>query len=87
VIDNMLYYTLSTIAQTLAAAFGVLTAMVLVRLSTIQSALGTAKAAVRQTWGGNYERVWKALRERGLAGLEKAEFNPLAQDALMQGRL
>jgi hypothetical protein len=87
VIDNMLYYTLSTIAQTLAAAFGVLTAMVLVRLSTIQSALGTAKAAVRQTWGGNYERVWKALREGGLAGLEKAEFNPLAQDALMQGRL
>jgi hypothetical protein len=87
VIDNTLYYTLSTIAQTLAAAFGVLTAIVLVRLSTIQSALGTAKGAVRHTWGGNYVKAWNALREGGLAGLQKAEFNPAVQDALTQGRL
>jgi hypothetical protein len=87
VIDNTLYYTLSTIAQTLAAAFGVLTAMVLVRLSTIQSTIGTAQAAVRHTWGSNFVKAWNALREGGLAGLQKAEFYPEREDALTQGRL
>ena len=85
--ENALYYTFSTIAQTLAAAFGVLTAIVLVRLSTIQSVIGTAKGATRQTWGENYARAWNALREGGLDGLQKAGFNPAAQDELMQDRL
>jgi hypothetical protein len=84
--ENTLYYTLSTIAQTLAAAFGVLTAIVLVRLSTIQSVIGATKTAVHETWGNNFNKAWAAIREGGLDGLRKKQFNPDAQDVMRRSR-
>jgi hypothetical protein len=59
VIDNTLYYTFSTIAQTLAAAFGVLTAIVVVRLPAIENTVEEAKAILLTHHG---ERT---SRERG----------------------
>ena len=73
--ENVLYYTFSTIAQTLAAAFGVLTAIVVVRLPAIENVVENAKAIILTHHGDkNYERAWIALREGGLSGYSAAGF-------------
>ena len=73
--ENALYYTFSTIAQTLAAAFGVLTAIVVVRLPAVEAAVENAKSIVLTHHGDvNYERAWIALSQSGLSGYRDAGF-------------
>jgi hypothetical protein len=73
--ENALYYTFSTIAQTLAAAFGILTAIVVVRLPTLENAVENAKAIILTHHGdANYETAWTALRQHGLSGYRAAGF-------------
>src|SRR5437762_2290176 len=73
--ENVLYYTFSTIAQTLAAAFGVLIAIVVVRLPAVEGAVDNAKAIILTHHGdANFQSGWLALRERGVTGYTQAGF-------------
>ncbi len=61
--ENALYYTLSTIAQTLAAALGVLTAIFVIRLPGVENAVQTAKTTILTHHGPtNHERAWPRPR-------------------------
>jgi len=65
---NSIYYTLSTIAQTLAGALAVLVAVVLFRYTAFIAAMEGAKAEMRAR-GIDVARAWPVLRDRGLAEL------------------
>jgi hypothetical protein len=64
--ENALYYTFSTIAQTLAAGFGVLTAFVLFRLPQIEQAITKAQLTFdrHKEYIGSDE-IWRILRRQG----------------------
>jgi hypothetical protein len=70
--ENALYYTLSTIAQTLAAGFGIVAAFVLFRLPQIEQAI--TKAQVTFEGYKTYiepEEMWLILKREGTAGLQR----------------
>jgi hypothetical protein len=68
--ENALYYTLSTIAQTLAAALAVLVAFVLFRLSALDRRIDLAKDILRRrSLGLPYEQTWPVLRDQGMRAL------------------
>ncbi len=67
-----LYYTLSTIAQTLAAGFAVLSAFVLFRLQGVETELMKATNAFAAF--PDYfqpDEVWTILHREGVSGLER----------------
>jgi hypothetical protein len=78
--ENALYYTLSTIAQTLAAGFGVLTAFVLFRLPQIEQAITRAQLTFdrHKEYIGSDE-IWRTLRRQGIEVLAQ-KFRELAQE-------
>jgi hypothetical protein len=59
-----LYYTLSTIAQTLAGALAILVAVVLFRLATLKGESEAARTFLQQR-GINMHRGWPVLRDTG----------------------
>ena len=66
-----LYCTLSTIAQALASAMGVLAAFALFRLTRLEMDIASAQEAIRAS-GLSVELNWPILRDTGLvAGLER----------------
>jgi hypothetical protein len=68
--ENALYYTLSTIAQTLAGALAVLVAFVLLRLSRLDDAITQGRAELQSRYG-DWAKLWEALRTGGLEGLRR----------------
>ena len=56
---NALYYTLSTIAQTLAGAVAVLVAVVLFNLTRVDDSLNSGRSTFQS------DADWKLVRERG----------------------
>jgi len=71
--ENALYYTLSTIAQTLAGALAVLVAFVLLRLSRLEDAIARGRADLQNHYPSNWERLWDALKVKGSEGLDKRD--------------
>jgi hypothetical protein len=70
--SNALYYTLSTISQTLAAGFAVLSAFVLFRLQGVEAEL--MKAVKAFSAFPDYfqpDEVWTILHREGIPGLER----------------
>ncbi len=66
--ENALYYTLSTIAQTLAGALAVLVAIVLFKLSALATAIETGKNALRSE-GIDLTTYWPIMRDQGYEAL------------------
>jgi hypothetical protein len=78
--ENALYYTFSTIAQTLAAGFGVLTAFVLFRLPQIEQAITRAQLIFdRHKKSIGSDEIWRTLRRRGIEALAE-KFRKLEQE-------
>src|SRR5438552_14083905 len=73
--ENALYYTLSTISQTLAGALAVMVAFVLLKLPAIDSAITEARLSLRN-WEeiAPIEKTWPILVERGVQGLAQSDF-------------
>jgi hypothetical protein len=69
-VDNTLFYTLSTIAQTLAAAIALLGALVLYRLQRISDALTLAMGQVTQPYSLSPEAQLSLEEERYAEVLE-----------------
>lgn len=69
--ETTLYYTLSTIAQTLAGALAVLVAFVLFKLSGLDGAMHLAQYELQGQYGSDWRKLWDALCAGGLEGLEK----------------
>lgn len=63
-----IYYTFSTIAQTLAGALAVLVAFTVFRLAKLDETIRTGKTEL--TRYSDWPRRWEALRVGGLKGLE-----------------
>ena len=73
--ETSLYYTFSTIPQTLAAAFGILGAFVLFRLATLWKAVEASDDCIRgqlSEYVTDVNDFQRAARERGLQGLQDA---------------
>jgi len=68
--SNALYYTLSTIAQTLAGALAVLLAVVLFRYTALLTVMEAAKVDLRVR-NINVDKAWPILREGGVVALDK----------------
>jgi hypothetical protein len=68
------YYTLSTIAQTLAGALAVLVAFVLFRLTEFERVIRQAQAAL-QLRSENWREGWELLLEGGIEGLKQKASN------------
>src|SRR5262249_57803030 len=64
---NALYYTLSTIAQTLAGALAVLVAVVLFKLAALASAMAPGKEMLGDMT--NLQTTWPILVNEGLEAL------------------
>jgi hypothetical protein len=73
--ETSLYYTFSTIPQTLAAAFGILGAFVLFRLATLRNAVEASDDCIRgmlSEYVSVADDLQRAAREGGLQGLQDA---------------
>jgi hypothetical protein len=69
-IDNTLYYTFSTIAQSLAGTLAVLAAFVLFRLAGIEYPIRQVQTMLRHMDASvPYVQSWAAFRERGWPGV------------------
>ncbi|MCC7419826.1 MAG: hypothetical protein IT428_06080 [Planctomycetaceae bacterium] len=70
--DNALYYTLSTIAQTIASAFGVMAAFALFKTQTFDSIEALAKLTVRELERFGMDPVQAVLiaRREGFQGID-----------------
>src|SRR5215469_16939208 len=66
---NDLYYTLSTVAQTLAGALAVLVAFVVVRLGRLDDIIAFGAATLR-TKGGPFDEAWRRLLEHGADAMD-----------------
>ncbi len=66
--ENALYYTLSTIAQTLAGALAVLVAIVLFRLQRLEDLISKGQALL-QSKSTPYAESWPILRDQGWAAV------------------
>ena len=62
--ENALYYTLSTVAQTLAGALAVLVAFVVVRLGRLDDIIGHGEATLRSK-GGPTDEALRILLDQG----------------------
>ena len=62
--ETALYYTLSTIAQTLAGALAILVAVVLFRLGALGGSIERAKATLR-AYSVEPTKYWPVLRDHG----------------------
>jgi hypothetical protein len=71
VADQTIYYTLSTIAQTLAGALAVLVAFVVLKLSALDGAIGNALYEI-QSRHVAWDTIWAALGKSGMEGMDKA---------------
>ena len=69
-VENALYYTLSTIAQTLAGSLAVLVAFVLLRLSRLEDGITQARADLQSRYTV-WQTLWDTLLADGLEGLDK----------------
>jgi hypothetical protein len=78
---NAIYYTLSTIAQTLAGSLAVLVAFVLLQLSRIEDAIIQGRADLQSRYTA-WEKMWDTLRVDGLAGLDKVSSGRIDQPRL-----
>ena len=67
---NALYYTLSTIAQTLAGAMAILVAVVLFKLSSLAKSIETAKERLDNAGVAPF-KYWPVLRDHGVETLLK----------------
>ena len=75
--ENALYYTFSTIAQTLAAGFGILAAFVLYRLKDMESGLAAANEVFRREHRLNSSEVWSILARSGGSEVMEAMYKRL----------
>jgi hypothetical protein len=66
--ETALYYTLSTIAQTLAGALAILVAVVLFKLASLSKAINTGMAVLRLI-PMDLATIWPILRDRGVSAL------------------
>jgi len=82
--ETALYYTLSTIAQTLAGALAVLVAVVLFRLQGIEDLIGRGQALLQRR-PTPYAESWPILLDQGWQAL--AEFMKSRGDPLQEVEL
>jgi len=73
--ENALYYTLSTVAQTLAGALAVLVAFVVVRLGRLDDIVGDGEATLRSREGPT-DDVLRILLDKGPEAMD-ARSNPV----------
>jgi len=71
-LETALYYTLSTIAQTLAGALAVLVAFTLFRLPGIEEVIGRGQALLRQHRAVPYNVSWPIVRDQGWEAFAKS---------------
>jgi len=69
---NALYYTFSTIAQTLAGAFGILAAFALYGLTELSRQISHAQEVVRNL-SSPFEPAWATFAEKGVDEYLRAE--------------
>lgn len=87
--DTALYYTLSTVSQTLAGAMGVLAAFVLIRLSALNSAIAERVRYLYENLQGDLHIYRESL---GVGGGEKvlaqfrAQFDKEVKDSAAEHR-
>lgn len=68
---DTLYFTFSTIPQTLAGGAAMLVAVVLYRLGEVDRTIETASAYLETAWRGHaFRRAWRALEQYGWKGVE-----------------
>lgn len=81
-VENALYYTLSTISQTLAGALAVMVAFVLLKLPVIDGAITQARLYLRN-WETirPIEETWPILINEGVQGLAASDFGRTVGDA------
>jgi hypothetical protein len=75
--ENALYYTLSTIAQTLAGTLAILVAVVLFKLSALSRAIDIAKERFRNL-SIDTRTAWPILRDKGVDILAQTLANELS---------
>jgi len=68
--EQAIYYTLSTIAQTLAGALAVLVAFVLFRMADLQRALAAGAATLRRQ-EAYYPQSWEMLAREGVEAVRQ----------------
>lgn len=73
--ENALYYTLSTVAQTLAGALAVLVAFVVVRLGRLDDIVGDGEATLRSREGPTDDAL-RILLDTGPEAMD-ARSNPV----------
>jgi hypothetical protein len=70
--ENALYYTFSTIAQTLAGILAVMVAFILLGLQRLDQMVLEARALLRSVVGiGRLETCWADLRDGGVEALDQ----------------
>ena len=70
--ESTLYYTFSTIPQTLAGGGAILVAVVLYRLGEIDRIIDTAADHLETAWQGHpFRELWRALERNGWKGVER----------------
>jgi hypothetical protein len=70
--ESTLYYTFSTIPQTLAGGGAILVAVVLYRLGEIDRIIDTAADHLETAWQGHpFRELWRALERNGWTGGER----------------
>jgi hypothetical protein len=86
--ENTLYYTLSTIAQTLAGALAVLVAFVLFKLADLDRAIQHAQFELQGRFG-EWGEIWDILRVGGLKKFDEGhgEHQPRIRAAYHHGYL
>lgn len=65
---NDFYYTLSTISQTLAGAFGFLVAVVLYRMQSIKDSLPTGAWGQTGAWGSSFASIRRSSSRPSCCG-------------------
>jgi hypothetical protein len=84
--ENALYYTFSSVAQTLAAGFGILAAFVLYRLKDMEAGLAQANEVFKREQRLNQSEVWRLLAESGGSGVMDAAYKSLQGTDRMPSR-
>jgi hypothetical protein len=70
--ESTLYYTFSTIPQTLGGGAAILVAVVLYRLAEIDRTIDSATDYLETVWHGYpLRQVWRALESQGWRGVER----------------
>src|SRR5260370_21826960 len=70
--ESTLYYTFSTVPQTLAGGGAILVAVVLYRLGEIDRIIDTAADHLETAWQAYpFRELWRALERNGWKGVER----------------